>query len=417
MLARLDEFEMEFALITSRTRCTWRLVGAIAVSILFTVGCSDEPTLEEAHGFSNLVLDKGTLYFGAGYKLYRVDLNRHSATLLYDTNDVLVSFVQVDRRRLFFGGHRSPTPRGGNGIVWSLDLDNMRIVWKQEVKDDWGWGGRIVVPPLIDEEILIVGTRTALYGIIKTRGDVKWKVEKNWFGGGELLTPILSNGKLYYGIADGFFGGNESTSNRTIAIADPASGKTLRTILMPGRLGAIPAIIGDRLFVKDRQGYRRDKSGKPYYIGELRLNCIDLSSRITKWSFQGSGVPASSQIMFYKSLILDVFANRLYAIDEQSGVLRWRSPGLEAAVRNPQVIEKLGIIALDVPAARKVIFLDSTTGEPRDEALNSLLSTPIFIGREAIYGKTDKLTCVDVSTGNVIWTIPVNSRYKFIPDD
>jgi hypothetical protein len=128
---------MEFDLKTSRTRCTWRLVGVIAVSLLFTVGCSNEPTLEEAHGFSNLVLDKGMLFFGAGYKLYRVDLSLRSATILYDTNDVLISFAQVDGRRLFFGGHCSP--RGGNGMVWSLDLDNMRIVWKHEVKDDWGW--------------------------------------------------------------------------------------------------------------------------------------------------------------------------------------------------------------------------------------------------------------------------------------
>lgn len=406
---------MEFALKTSRTRCTWCLVGAIAVSLLFNLGCSNESTLEEAHGFSNLVLDKGMLCFGAGYKLYRVDLSRRSATLLYDTNDVLISFVQVDGRRLFFGGHRSP--RDGNGMVWSLDLDNMRIVWKHEVKDDWGWGGRIVVPPLIDDEILIVGTRTALYGINKTHGDVKWKVEKNWFGGGELLTPILSNGKLYYGIANRYFGGNESTSNRTIAIADPASGKTLRTISVPGRLGAVPVVIGDRLFVKDRQYYRRDKSGKLYWIGGLRLNCLDLNSGMTRWSFKGSGVPSSSRMRFYESLILDVFANRLYAIEEQSGVLRWRSPDLEAAVRNPQVIEELGVIALEVPTARKVIFLDSATGEPRDEALHAVLSPPIFVGREAIYGTTNALTRVDTSTGNVIWKIPVNSRYQFIPDD
>jgi len=393
------------------------LVGAIAVPILFTVSCSDKSTLEEAHGFSNLVLDEGMLFFGAGYKLYLVDMNRRSAELIYDTNDILISFVQIDGKRLFFGGHCSPTPRGSSGMVWLFDLDNMRIVWKQKVKDDWGWGGRIVVPPLIEKEILIVGTRTALYGINKTNSDIKWKVEKNWFGGGELLTPILSSGKLYYGIADGSFGGNESTSNRTIAIADPTSGKILRKILMPGRLGAIPSIVGDCLFVKDHQYYDRDKSGKLQWIGMLRLNCLELSSGMTRWSFPGSGVPVSSKIRFYKNLIFDVFADRLYAIDEQSGILHWRSPCLEAAVRNPQIIEDLGVIALEVPAAKKVVFLDSVTGEPRDEALHDVLSTPIFVGSEAIYGTTNAITRVDINTGNVIWTIPVNSRYQFVNDD
>jgi outer membrane protein assembly factor BamB len=417
LLARLDECEWEFALKSPKTRCTWRLLNVIVLSLLFATGCPEERTPDEGHGFSNLVLDEGTLYFGAGYKLYRVELGQPGATLLYDTNDVLISFVQVDERKLFFGGHHSPAPRGGTGMVWSLDLDSVRIVWKQEVRDDWGWRGRIVVPPLINDEMLILGTRTALYGIGKMAGDVRWKVEKNCFGGGELLSPILSNGQLYYGIADGFFGGNESTSNRTVAVADPASGKTLRTILMPGKLGAIPAVVGDRLFVKDRQYYRSDRSGKPYWVGELRLNCIDLSSGMTRWSFQGNGVPASSQIRFYESLILDVFANRLYAIEEQSGVLRWRSPALEAAVQNPQVIEELGVIALEVSGHRKVIFLDSLTGEPRDESLRAVLSHPVFIGREAIYGTTSAVTRVDAGTGDVIWTIPVDSRYQFYVDD
>lgn len=404
----------EFDLETSRTRYAWLLVIALALSLLFAIGCSRKSMLEEAHGFSNLVLDKGTLWFGAGYKLYRVDLDQQIATILYDTNDVVISFVQIDGKRLFFGGHHSPS--GGEGVIWSLDLDNESIAWRQEFKDNW-WRGRIATTSLIDEEMIIVGTRTALYGIDKARGDVKWKIEDNWFGTGELLTPILADGQLFYGIANEYFGGDESVSDRTIAIADPSSGMTLKTISMPGKLGAIPTVHGDCLFIKDYQYYRRDNTNKLHWIGELRLNCLDLSSGTIIWSFQGNGVPAPSQISFYNGMVLDVFANRLYAIDEQSGVLHWQSPSLEAASRNPQVIEDLGVIALEVPTSKKVIFLDVATGEPRGKTLHTVLSSPVFVDREAIYGTTNAIVRIDTSTGNVIWSIPVDSKYQVFADE
>src|SRR5580765_6940429 len=103
---------------TVGTGRAWFLIGALVLQMISTVGCS-RYKLEEVHGFSNVVLDKGILWFGAGYKLYVVDTKEPIARLLYDTNDVVVSFVQIDGRRLFFGGHHSPN--GSTGVIWSLD--------------------------------------------------------------------------------------------------------------------------------------------------------------------------------------------------------------------------------------------------------------------------------------------------------
>ncbi len=169
--------------------------------------------------------------------------------------------------------------------------------------------------------------------------------------------------------------------------------------------------------VKDYQYYKRDASGKLQWIGELGLNCVDLNTGEIVWTYHGNGVPASSQPSFYDGLVLDVFANQLYSIDEQTGVLNWQSPELEAAAINPRVIERAGIVALEIPSSNKVIFLDLETGKLRDNELLYALSSPVFIGEEVIYGTTNALIRVNIATGDIIWSIPVDSKYQAIPDD
>ena len=212
-------------------------------------------------------------------------------------------------------------------------------------------------------------------------------------------------------------GGNGSNSNQAIIVADPSSGKTLKTISMRGRLESVPTVYGNYMFVKDSQTYNRDNEGHLQYIGELRLNCIDLNSGKVIWTYQVNGGAESSQIGFYKGLILDVFRNQLFAIDEQSGALLWQSPEFESAARNPQVIEELGVIALEIPSSNKVIFLDSTNGELQEKEFSSVLSSPMFIGRDMIYATTNAIIRVDIATGNTIWSIPVDSQYQIPADD
>jgi outer membrane protein assembly factor BamB len=176
---------------------TRSLLGASLFLLLAIIGCSGSATPIDVHGFSNLVLKDDTLWFGAGYKLYRVDLNQQTAKVVYDTDDVVITFVEIDEESLFFGGHHSPN--GSEGVIWSLDINSETIVWEKNIQDNW-WRGRIVASPLIDQDTVIVAMRQVLYGLDKASGDSKWKIENNWFGTGELLTPILANGYIFYGV-------------------------------------------------------------------------------------------------------------------------------------------------------------------------------------------------------------------------
>jgi outer membrane protein assembly factor BamB len=390
-----------FTLKDLKTKPTWILISALLVLLLSIISCiGNANRVVDVHGFSNLVLENESLWFGAGYKLYRVDLDQQSATLVYDSKNVLISFVQSDGERLYFGG--DPYPNGRKSVVWSLDLESGNIIWEHEFDHNLA-GGLIATPPLVGKDIFIIGFRRNLYALDKFSGEEKWKVENHWFGTGELLTPILVDEQLIYGPWE--IGKNGPQSDHTIAFADLSSGKTLRTIFIPGRLGAIPAIHGNCLFVKDEIDAPRD---------DLQLNCVNLDSSEIVWSTGGDGYGESSYLEFYNGWVFDVFSDQLFAMDEQTGTIYWKSPNLDETIRNPQVIEGMNSIALEALDSRQVIFLDLETGVPKDEKLSDVLSSPIFIGQEAVYGTTNAIVRVDINTESVVWSIPVDSQYQDI---
>jgi outer membrane protein assembly factor BamB len=396
-----------FGLGTHKIKHAWRLIGALALLLLLTVGCLGTADMVEAHRFSNLVIDGDTLWFGAGYKLYRVDLNQHTATLVYDGDDVEIYLVQLDGKKLFFAGSSDK-----KNVVWALDLDNGKILWTHEFSRSRGFlvgSSGLSTPPLITNEILLIGEIDRLYALDKNSGDLKWKIDDNWF---YEFAPILANGQLIYS-ADKF-GDQGPQANHTIIIADPSSGQTIRTISMPGYLGGIPTIHGNRFFVKEDLD-PDPKSSEMSGAHRLRLNCMDFNSWEVLWFVEGEDYLGDSQIGLYNGLVLDVFYNQVFAIDEQSGAILWKSQELDDdyyTYRNPQVIEQLEWIALEaIFSPNKVVFLDLADGKLRDEELVNLLSFPIFIGQEAIYGTTNAVVRVDIVTGNIIWSIPVDSHY------
>lgn len=380
---------------TLRTRS---LISFLLILLFSAISCIGSTTLVDAHGFSNLVLDKDVLWVGAGYKLYKIDLNQKIANLVYDTEGVVISFVQIDGKRIFFGGN--PSPSGRKSVVWSLDIVSQNIAWKHEF-DINSSGGVIVTPPIVGNDTFLIGFRQTLYALDKFNGEEKWKIEKHWFGTGELLTPILFDEQLIYGPYS--IDEHGPQTDHTVAFANPSSGEIFRKFSMPGRLGAIPAIHGNCLFIKDEIDSTRN---------DLRLNCIDIKSGKIIWSTGGDGYPELSHLGFYDGWVFDIFADQLFAMDERSGTIYWKSPSLDETIKNPQVIKELNSVALETPDSNQVVFLDLETGELKNEKLLSVLSSPLFIGQEAIYGTTNAIVCVDIMTGNIIWSIPVDSQYQ-----
>lgn len=397
---------------TSRKQKIWLLISILFILIItiFVIisafSFSSTTDLVEERSFSNLVVDGDLLWFGAGHKLYRVEQNQQIATLIFDTGDVIIYHVQIDGKKLFFAGSSDK-----KNVVWALDLDNEKILWTHKFSRSRGifvGSSGLSTPPMITNEILLIGEIDRLYALDKSSGDLKWKIDDNWF---YEFSPILANGQLIYGVDK--FGNQGTQNNNTIIIADPSSGKTIRTISVPGYLGGIPAIHGNCFFVKE------DLDPDPKSINlsgahRLRLNCMDFYSGEVFWYVEGQAYLRKSKVGFHKGLILDVFGDQLFAIDEQSGDILWASQELDKDFnyRNPQIVEKIEWIALEsISSTNKVIFLELSDGKLRNEELVNLLSSPIFIGREAIYGTTNAIIRVDIVTGNVVWSIPIDSHY------
>jgi hypothetical protein len=88
--------------------------------------------------------------------------------------------------------------------------------------------------------------------------------------------------------------------------------------------------------------------------------------------------------------------------------------------RNPQVIEKAGMIALDVLTDQRVmdriVFLDLKTGKPFAREYPDAVSSPVILDQDLIYGTSNVLIRVNVLTGKVVWSIPVDSTYQSFPD-
>lgn len=407
-MRRIVSRNVEFDLKIQKVNHLWFLLGVLLLLLLPASACqSSTVDFVEEHSFSNLEINNDEIWFGAGYKLYRVDLIQQTASLIYDTGDVRIIFVQIDGDRLFFGGSSDK-----RNVVWSLSLESEKILWTREFSRNRGFlvgSSGLSVSPLLTNELLLVGEFDHLYALDKDNGDLRWKVDDNFF---YEMAPFLINDRLVYGIHQ--LGDKSAQANRILAIADSSSGKTIKTFSLSGYLGGIPAVHGGRIFVKT------DMAQDPNSVNfngahKILLNCIDFPSGEVIWSVEEEDVLRDSKIEFYDGLVIDVFYNQVFAIDEQTGFVLWKSKELDknyAAYKNPQVIESQEWIALEASSTpNKIIFLELANGKLRSEELDNLVSSPIFIGEEAVYGTEDAIVRVDIVTGKIIWLIPVDSHY------
>lgn len=378
-----------------------QLIILLFLVLLITNSCSVKPG--EAHGFSNFIIDGSTVWFGAGYTLYQIDSQKGAVIFKQSFEDVTITHIAMDGKRLYFGGHHSPD--GNETVVWSFDLESKTVLWKQSFPSQLR--GKIMTPILVYDDILIVSTRTRLHGLNINSGKPEWVIKGIYFGSSNEATPFIANGQLIYGINSVV-----RSSPSTIVIADPTSGKTIKTIMMQGEIVGNPSEHNGYLYVKHYQ----PSFNNPNNQNVLFLSCIDLNTEERLWTYQSYGVPRSSYFGFYRELILDSSADRLYALDVASGSLYWKSSGLGTAIINPYVIDDLGKIAVEAPRQKKIYFLDITTQEPAPIFLDNVYSSPVFIKREALYGTEAGVKLVNLVTGEVIWSIPVESRYEILID-
>lgn len=376
------------------------LIITLLLVLLVASGCFTRKG--QAHSFSNFLMDGNALWLGAGYHLYRIDMEKGVVTLTRQFDDVIITHIAKDKDRVYVAGHHSPY--GNEAVIRALDPTSGDILWEQSFKAPLS--GTLMSPLLLHEDILIVSVRNSLRGLNTANGEVKWRLSGIYFGL-EGMDPVIENGYLIYG-----YNSASGSSESKVVIADPASGETIRSIPMSRQITGSPAQQDECFYVTEYESSFDSPSGE----NTLFLNCMDLSTAATLWTYSSVGVPDSSRLTFYNGLILRTSADQLHVLDAKSGSLQWQSPPIKSWVINPQVVDDLNLAALEAPNQKKVYFVDINTHELQTITLEEVRSSPLFIGKDALYGVKNTVFRTDLSTGKTIWSVPVDSQYEIIID-
>lgn len=376
------------------------LIITLLLVLLVASGCFTRKG--QAHSFSNFLIDGSALWLGAGSHLYRIDLEKGEVTLTRQFDDVVITHIAKDKDRVYVAGHHSP--HGNEAVIRALNPTSGDVLWEQSFKAPLS--GTIMTPLLLHEDMLIVSVRNSLRGLNIANGQVKWHLSDIKFGFEE-MDPVIENGYLIYGYHSG-----SVPSKSKVVLADPASGETIRSIPMPQQITGNPAQQDECFYVTEYESSFDRSDGE----NTLFLNCLDLSTATTLWTYLSVGIPNSSRLTFYNGLILHTSADQLHVLDANSGSLQWQSSPIKSSVINPQVVEDLNLVALEAPNQKKVYFVDMNTHELQTITLEGVRSSPLFIGKDALYGVENAVVRTDLSTGKVIWSVPVDSWYEIIVD-
>lgn len=159
---------------------------------------------------SNFTLDRGFVYFGGGYHLYRIDLSTRGIEALYTTDSIKVEQPLVADGVAYFGGSsKRLTDEAGrawgedSGFI-AFDLSSRRIQWKFPLGvKDWDTGGTY---PVIAGDRVLVCARTHLHCLDRKTGIQRWKAD-NWFGGMSdgVTLPFVYKEHVYFKIFEEFF--------------------------------------------------------------------------------------------------------------------------------------------------------------------------------------------------------------------
>ncbi len=181
---------------------------------LATSGClfrdfASRREIREAKHISNFTTDNHYLYFGAGYKLYRLDALSQSIEAVYATNRIRVEQPIIAEGTAYFGGLSYVDERGNSGEsqgFFGVDLQNRQNLWKFPLGIG-GYGTFGTYPVLVGDQILVCA-RQHLYCLDRRSGKELWKLN-NWLGRDSdgVTVPYVHQGFVYFKINEEYFTG------------------------------------------------------------------------------------------------------------------------------------------------------------------------------------------------------------------
>lgn len=309
------------------------LVLLVATSGCVLFGLPFRREIREGKNISNFTVDADSLYFGAGYQLYQLNLASKSIESIYSTDRIRVEQPIIADGFAYFGGRTHFDKQGNYGEqqgFFAVDLQSHKVQWKFPLGVD-GYGTYGTYPVLADDRILVCA-RQHLHCLDRKSGRELWKLD-NWFGDdsdGRTL-PYLYKGSVYFIIREEYF-------TKTYEI----DGHWARVNLDNGKRV-------DILRVAETPGTYHDMNGQgvgqlvdgviygatrynPQTYPSSRFGALDLETQKFLWEVPGSSLRTRPAVN--DKYVFTVRENSIQALGRKKGDVAWSEPLGEIAEVN-----------------------------------------------------------------------------------
>ena len=291
-----------------------------------------QPVVEEDHIYA-AARDGDVTAFdrNSGETLWSVDLA--DLPINADKRSARLSGGLVSRYgKLFLGSE--------NGVVYALNEANGEVLWQTTVP------GEVVASPAVEDgRVVVLTTSGRLMALDTDEGKLQWTLseEQPPLTLRSASTPVITNGAVLYGRADGKVGIALLSNGQPVRqskVADPRGATELDRMV---DVDASPLIAGDELYAIA-------------YNGQLMARKLMTGDEVWKRKYSGYRDMAVTG----NAIVLTDSRSHLFAVDRRNGLELWSNTQLENRTVTAPVILGDYVVVGDVEGY--LYWLDRTDG-------------------------------------------------------
>ncbi len=281
----------------------------------------------------------------SGKELWSVDLA--DLPINADKRSARLSGGLVSRYgKLFLGSE--------NGVVYALNEENGEVLWQTTVP------GEVVASPAVEDgRVVVLTTSGRLVALDTDEGKLQWTLaeEQPPLTLRSAGAPIITNGAVLYGRADGKVGIALLSNGQPVRqskVADPRGATELDRMV---DVDATPLIAGDELYAIA-------------YNGQLMARKLMSGDEVWKRKYSGYRDMAVTG----NAIVLTDSRSHLFAVDRRNGLELWSNTQLENRTVTAPVIMGDYVVVGDVEGY--LYWLDRTDGSIK--AMQQLDSSGLY---------------------------------------
>lgn len=284
-----------------------------------------------------------------------------------------------------------------DGRLYALDAVDGTVLWRYEA------GAPVGGAPLVTADLVVVTTRgNTVHAVDRRTGRRAWTVRTGadlplaWGHEGWdylLASPVLWEGTILVGSGDGH-----------LYALEPADGGQRWRFATAGRIRSAPAVVDGIAYIGSGDGlvYGVDaRSGQE--VWRFRTAGADMDA--AAFGFDRTQIQSSPTVADGLLYIGSRDAS-LYAIDLETGTVRWRAEdGSAWVVDSPALVG--GTLFSGRSSSGRFRAYEAATGAERwvHQTGGPVFSSPLVVGETVYFGSGDRrVYALDASTGDVRWS-------------